>query len=221
MKQDKLKKKFEETQEKLNEIEAQMSVESRLGDLNRARSISVGTCFGGTTEIVLRGIGDRYLWSPMQPVEVIELIHQLAANVGCHIALKPREDFSSWREWKTPEIEKNNLNSFPPFANDMSVFQQLGSSSFDQKQANEIINRLITSKAEELVSNESSQENKKFTYRRGGRGGGTVKDSDNNTEFSQGESLDGDGYFVGSKRTGDINGNPVATKKSKNGRKSQ
>ena len=71
--------------------------------LNRARSITVGTAFGGTTEISMRSNAGNVLYSIMQPVEVIELIHQLAANVGCHILVKPRNDFSSWREWRVSQ----------------------------------------------------------------------------------------------------------------------
>lgn len=70
----------------------------------RARSITVGTALGGTSELMMRRLDGTVTWIMLQPVEVIELIHQLAANVGCHINLQPRRDFSSWREWKhTPE----------------------------------------------------------------------------------------------------------------------
>ena len=71
--------------------------------LNRARSITVGTCFGGVTEIVMRGSDGKVLWCPMEQHETVELIHQLAANVGCHVALKPRQDFGSWRQWSKEE----------------------------------------------------------------------------------------------------------------------
>lgn len=71
-----------------------------LDNSSRARSITVGTCFGGTVEISMRGDGINYLWVPMHQPEVIELIHQLAASVGCHIHIKPREDFSSFRHWE-------------------------------------------------------------------------------------------------------------------------
>lgn len=67
--------------------------------LTRGRSINVGNAFGGTVEISIRG-EDNSLWVLLQPVEVIELIHQLAGNIGCHIHVKPRDDFASWREWK-------------------------------------------------------------------------------------------------------------------------
>lgn len=72
---------------------------------SRARSVTVGTCFGGVVEVMMRANNGQVLWCPLQPVEAIELIHQLAASVGCHIQLAPRRDFSSWREWQYTEEE--------------------------------------------------------------------------------------------------------------------
>jgi hypothetical protein len=77
-----------------------MALENEASNLTRARSITVGNAFGGTTEVSMRGNGDRFLWVVMQPVEVLELINQLAANIGCHINVKPRDDFGSWRQWR-------------------------------------------------------------------------------------------------------------------------
>lgn len=110
----------------IRETEERMGEESRLGDLNRARSITVGTAFGGTTEIGMRCNDGRFVWSLMQPVEVIELIHQLAANVGCHLHLTPRRDFSSWRDWRVSEQESLHLNGHPPFSNDMALHMGVG-----------------------------------------------------------------------------------------------
>lgn len=124
---------------------------------SRARSISVGTCFGGTTELNMRLDDGTSVWCPMQPVEVIELIHQLAANVGCHIALKPRDDFSSWREWRVSDAEKKHLNGHPPFVNDMAVFQRLGSSSFDQAKAEATIARNLSRKEYAQVGDDAQQ----------------------------------------------------------------
>jgi hypothetical protein len=80
-------------------------MENGLAEMSvRARSVTVGTSGGGTTEMIMRRMDGTVTWMVLQPVEVIELIHQLAANVGCHIHLQPRRDFSSWRDWKyTPE----------------------------------------------------------------------------------------------------------------------
>ena len=92
--------KAAERKKRIKEIEALMEVESRQSDLARARSITVGNAFGGVTEVSLRGTGDRFLWILLQPAEVTELIHQLAANIGCHIHIQPRDDFASWRQWR-------------------------------------------------------------------------------------------------------------------------
>jgi hypothetical protein len=127
---------------KRQDIIQRQELESYESSLNRARSITVGTAFGGTTEIMMRGDGGRHMWCVMQPVEVTELIHQLAANIGCHIAVKPRDDFASWREWRVSEAEKKHLNGHAPFPNDMSVFQQLGASGFNQAEAEATMNQV-------------------------------------------------------------------------------
>ena len=126
--------KISETKKKLAEIQAQQNIQSFQAELNRARSVTVGTAFGGTTELSMRGNGGVSLWCAMQPVEVIELIHQLAANVGCHIHLQPRKDFSSWRDWKHTEEELAHYRGHqylpgvghPPFSNDISPHTQIG-----------------------------------------------------------------------------------------------
>jgi len=84
--------------------------------LNRARSVTVGTCFGGVTEIMMRGNDGKVLWCPMEQHEIVELIHQLAANIGCHIHIQPRNDFGSWRQWKedaAPFLAGTGLAHYP------------------------------------------------------------------------------------------------------------
>lgn len=71
----------------------------------RARSVMVGTAFGGTSEISMRRADGTVTFALLQPVEVVELINQMAASIGCHIHIQPRKDFSSWREWKHSEEE--------------------------------------------------------------------------------------------------------------------
>ena len=115
-----------ELQKQLQELQAKMELENRGGEGRRARSVTVGTSFGGTTELMMRGNDGNVLWTPMQPVEVIELIHQLAANVGCHLQLKPREDFSSWRQWKDSDNNQLSFNNHPPFVSSMAPAQQIG-----------------------------------------------------------------------------------------------
>jgi hypothetical protein len=132
--------------EKLRKMEAEMDLENRESNRNRARSITVGTAFGGTTEIMMRSDGGRHIWCTMQPGEVVELIHQLSANVGCNVALKPRNDFASWRDWRTSEAEKKHLNGHAPFVNDMAVFQQLGASGHNEDEAKKIMDILASGK---------------------------------------------------------------------------
>jgi len=99
--------------QKLRQLEALESNESR------AQSIAIGNAGGGQTEITMRSAMGKFLWNVYQPVEVVELINQLAANIGCHIHIKPREDFASWRTWKELSLEqKKHYGSFPPFPNE-------------------------------------------------------------------------------------------------------
>lgn len=123
---------------KVRELDAKMDLENRESNYSRARSITVGTAFGGVAEIMMRGDGGRHLWCVMQPVEVIELIHQLAANVGCNAQITPRNDFSSWRDWRVSEAEKKHLNGHAPFVNDMAVVQNLGRTGYDDEEAKRI-----------------------------------------------------------------------------------
>ena len=163
----------------------------------------VGTAFGGTSEIMMRGDGGRHLWCVMQPVEVVELIHQLAANVGCDAKITPRKDFSSWRDWRVSEAEKNHLNGHPPFVNDMAVFQQLGASGYDDEESKRIMEiiantkefvnenddseilckldescgapNLMIGKEDGLLHNKLVVENKEIIYMNGGDGGNSSR----------------------------------------------
>lgn len=117
-----------EVKKKLAELRDQQELANCMGELSRARSVTVGTAFGGTTEVSMRASDGTHVWCLLQPVETIELIHQLAANVGCHIALKPREDFSSWRGWKVSEEERLHLNGHPPFADPVPNADNVGAS---------------------------------------------------------------------------------------------
>jgi hypothetical protein len=136
----------------IKELENRQRVAAHESNLNRARSITVGTSFGGTTEVSMRSEGNGFLYCIMQPVEVLELIHQLAANIGCHIAVKPRDDFGSWREWRVPESEKKHLQGHAPFVNDMAVFQRLGAIGFDQAQAEATMEHWLSQKEYEYVN---------------------------------------------------------------------
>ena len=131
---------------KLKEVDEQMSATSRDGDMYRARSVLVGTAFGGTTEISLRNMDGSVTWALLQPVEAIELIHQLAASVGCHINLQPRNDFSSWRNWRSEE-DIAKLNGNPPFSNELPLDKRHSLPPFEEQPG---VN--ITRSAEHVVA---------------------------------------------------------------------
>ena len=113
------KKEFEK---EFRERQQQQQLSSLDSNRNRAQSVSIGMSASGTTEITMRGVDGTFLWNVYQPVQVTEFIHQLASGIGCHIHIQPRDDFSSWREWREPsDAERLHLNGHPPFAG-----QQLG-----------------------------------------------------------------------------------------------
>lgn len=111
---------------------------------NRARSITAGACGGGTVEIMMRGDGDRHLWIPLQPAEVVEFIHQLSSQIGCHISIKPRDDFSSYRGWKgidDKHIFSDSLGStHAPFQLPADNFYTIGSATNKTPPPPELLN---------------------------------------------------------------------------------
>ena len=116
---------IEEIDNEINRKAKLRQLRSMTQEEHRAQSITIGTAGGGTTEITMRATDGSYLWNVYQPVEVVELINQLSANIGCHIHIQPRNDFSSWREWKQEEYMIAG-NGFPPFANDLALYSQVG-----------------------------------------------------------------------------------------------
>jgi hypothetical protein len=126
MKSNDVKKQIEDLVMQRQLAEAQQDLKNFKSNASRARSITVGTAFGGVTEVSMRGDGGEFLWCIMQPVEVTELIHQLAGNIGCHIAIQPRKDFASWRDWKVTDEERLHLNGHPPFPNELLPHMQVG-----------------------------------------------------------------------------------------------
>lgn len=121
-------------QEKIDFLHQQAAENAIKEAQNRARSVVVGTCFGGTIEVSMRRADGSSTFAIMQPVEAIELIHQLAAGVGCHIHIVPRKDFASWRDWKYTEDELAHYRGqqflpgvgYAPHSNDMAPHQSKG-----------------------------------------------------------------------------------------------
>ena len=125
-----IERQIQELAEQRQLLAAKEDLANHKSNLRRARGITVGTAFGGVTEITMRSQGDEFLYAILQPVEVTELIHQLAGNIGCHISIKPRDDFASWRMWKNDETLKlgtrDPFDPHPPHPNDMAVFNDVG-----------------------------------------------------------------------------------------------
>ena len=88
-----------ELREKIDLLCAENEYLSIQQNRNRARSITVGTAFGGVVEIGMRS-DVASVYAQMQPTEGVELIEQLAAGLGIEIAMRPKQDFASWRGWE-------------------------------------------------------------------------------------------------------------------------
>jgi hypothetical protein len=41
------------------------------------------------------------LWYILHPVEAVEIMEQIAAACGVQIAMRPKQDFTTWRSWDT------------------------------------------------------------------------------------------------------------------------
>lgn len=98
-----------EFNEELDKHEKYMSLCSSKERINRARSFTIGSAFGNITEIMMRG-DDKYLWVTFNQNEIVEIIHQLASNIGCNLILQPRNDFASSNRWENDK-EKIPLNT--------------------------------------------------------------------------------------------------------------
>ena len=79
---------------------------------DRARSVTVGTCSGGVLEIHMRG-DYHSSWMALTPTEALEMAEQLASACGVKIAMRPKNDFSSWRGWNVDNIDADNPWSQP------------------------------------------------------------------------------------------------------------
>jgi hypothetical protein len=155
-----------EIREKINQIYEENELANLISNKNRARSITIGTALGGVVEISMRG--DYHdLWLIMQPVEVIELIEQLAAGIGIQIAMRPKQDFAAWRGWDVEsddrywagaapwQIEDSSYNH-KKFLKDSREGSKLlsGSEEMDKKTKKEI---LIQEKIRKEIQKEVSK----------------------------------------------------------------
>ena len=100
------KEKPSEMRQKIHDLCEENEYYSIKQNRNRARSITFGTAIGGVVEVNMRSDGGS-VYAQMQPTEAIELIEQLAAGVGVEIAMRPKQNFASWRGWE--EVIGNNI----------------------------------------------------------------------------------------------------------------
>lgn len=120
-------KRSEELQEEIDCLSKQKQLTNMNGNQNRAQSISVGNAGGSAVEITMRSNDGTTLWRVCQPVEITELIHQLASSIGCHINIQPRDDFSSWRTWNGQTAgELRSSNGHAPFGTDLAGHMNVG-----------------------------------------------------------------------------------------------
>lgn len=77
----------------------------------RAQGVAVGVGTGGSVELMMRTAEGKFMWQNFQPVQTAEMIHLMAAAIGCTAELKPRGDFTCWRVWDRPET----ASPHPPF----------------------------------------------------------------------------------------------------------
>jgi hypothetical protein len=93
-------KKLSKTRQQIHQLYEENELASLKQNQSRGRSLTVGTAGGGIIELCIRADFSS-LWYQLSPTEAIELIGQLAASAGVDIAMRPKQDFSSWRSWDT------------------------------------------------------------------------------------------------------------------------
>jgi hypothetical protein len=121
-----LEEKVEHYELLMREKDAIYQLMSKESDFSRARSFTVGSGIGGVVDINMRGPDGKSLHHFIQPVEVSELIHTLAATIGCYVALRPREDFTAWRNWTLKPEERELLFNDPAYVAQLVNTGKLG-----------------------------------------------------------------------------------------------
>jgi len=91
-------KKTSKTRQQIHNLYEENELAQLKQSQSRGRSLTVGTAGGGIIELCIRADYSS-LWYQIPPTEAVELIGQLAAAAGVEIAIRPRQDFASWRSW--------------------------------------------------------------------------------------------------------------------------
>ena len=108
------KKEESEIRKKINKVCEENEYANIQQNKNRARSITVGTAFGGAIEVNMRG-DYHSLWCILSPVEAIEILEQLAAAAGVQVASKPKDDYSAWRGWDIDNVNHIHWKGSAPW----------------------------------------------------------------------------------------------------------
>ena len=95
-----VQRKVTKARKQIHDLYEQNELANLKANQTRARSLTIGTATGGIIEVGMRGDFSN-LWYLLQPTEAVEIIGQLAAAAGIEIAMRPRQDFASWRSWDT------------------------------------------------------------------------------------------------------------------------
>lgn len=147
--------KVSKMRQKINDLCEENEYLSISQNRNRARSITVGTAFGGVVEINLRSDAAS-VYAQMQPTEVVELIEQLAAGIGVEIAMRPKSNFATWRGWE------ENLNWKIPI--ERSSWK--GAAPWQLPPRHEVKKQLESSKEEKPQLESSKKEKKSVTKKK-------------------------------------------------------
>lgn len=117
-------KKVSKTRQKIQELYEENELASLQQNQTRARSFTIGAATGGIIEVSMRGDYSN-LWYLLQPVEAVEVINQIAAAAGIEVAMRPRQDFASWRSWDTSLPPSVHWMGTAPWQLDEESRQQL------------------------------------------------------------------------------------------------
>jgi len=87
-----------DVRKRINELCEENELQGLLESRHRSRSLTVGQTSGGVVEFGMRN-EYSHLYYLVNPVEGVELLGQIASAIGVEIAIRPRDDFASWRSW--------------------------------------------------------------------------------------------------------------------------
>lgn len=131
-----VRKKSSEMREKIHAFHEENEFHNMMDNTrHRGRSLTVGNSYSGVIEVAIRN-EFNHMWIIMQPVEAVEIMEQIAAACGIEIAMRPKQNFTSWRSWN---IDCDGVESH---------FNHIKGSSPQQLQGQETMKRLEAARSE-------------------------------------------------------------------------